>query len=439
MVPNMNRPRMFSFKKGLSFEPVINVNNIQSLRKLIFIFQVLALTTVLFVKNDLSYTKRAIFAFALIAGLFLATKILAKVSSGDSYILLIALMLFSIGSIMIYRLEPDLAFKQAIWLYAGLITFFLTLVILKKVKGWENRGLFYFFSILVLFIATIVFGTTQGGAQNWIYIGPLSIQPGEFIKIILVFLIAYHYANIERIENFKFKGLPVGPWLLMGSIYIFIGMLFIQAELGTALIFYALLFFNQFIYEKNRRQLWINLVFASLGGLSGYILFDHIKIRVATWINPWKDIDNTGYQITQSLFAIGSGGFFGTGIGMGRPNLIPRAYTDFIFSAICEEMGILAGAGVIMLFLLLVYRGFKIALSIRNKFYSIVALGISISFAMQAFIILGGVMKIIPLTGITVPFVTYGGSSIMASFLALGVLQYTSELMEKEEAGYEQD
>lgn len=407
-----------------------NVINIKSLRKLIFIFQVLALITVLFLHPEVSYTNRIIFAVVLVGGVYAANFFNPRITNGDNYILLIALLLFSIGSIMIYRLEPTLAVKQVIWLGAGLAGFFATYFILKFLKGWEKRGLLYFIVILGLFVITLVFGSVRGGAQNWIVIGGengFMIQPTEFIKIVLVFLVAYNYANYNKVSEITIKNYKVGSYLLMAAVYIFIGMLFLQAELGTALIFYALLFINQFIYEENKKQIIINLVLAIVGAVVAYILFDHIKVRVNTWLDPWKDIDNTGYQITQSLFAIGSGGFFGAGIGMGKPDLIPRAYTDFIFSAICEEMGIFAGIGVIMLFLILVYRGFKIALSQENKFYSIVALGISINFAIQAFIIFGGVMKLIPLTGITVPFVTYGGSSILASFIALGVLQYTSE------------
>lgn len=412
------------------------MTNTRDLRKLILLFQVLALITVLFLHDEVPYKHRIIFAGFLIIGVYAANYFAPRITKGDNYILLIALMLFSIGSIMIYRLEPSLAIRQVIWLGVGIIAYFATYMILKYIKGWEKRGLLYFFLILALFIITLLFGSVRGGAQNWIVIGGESgfmIQPVEFIKIILVFLVAYNYSHYEKMKEISIAGHKVGNYLLMAAVYLFIGMLFLQAELGTALIFYALLFLTQFIYEENKKQILINLGLAIVGSVIAYMLFDHIKIRVHTWLDPWKDIDNTGYQITQSLFAIGSGGFFGSGIGMGKPELIPRAYTDFIFSAICEEMGIFAGIGVIMLFLLLVYRGFKIALSQENKFYSIVALGISINFAIQAFIIFGGVLKLIPLTGITVPFVTYGGSSILASFIALGILQYTSGQIPKME------
>ncbi len=155
-------------------------------------------------------------------------------------------------------------------------------------------------------------------------------------------------------------------------------------------------------------------------------------------MNPWKYIERQGYQITQSLFAIAEGGFFGSGLGLGYPDFIPVVYTDFIFSAICEEMGIFTGIGIIMLFMILVYRGFKIGISQENQFYKILALGISTLFGIQSFIILGGVLKMIPLTGLTLPFVSYGGSSIVSSFIALGVLQVCSEEIEVKEYADEQ-
>ena len=162
-------------------------------------------------------------------------------------------------------------------------------------------------------------------------------------------------------------------------------------------------------------------------------MFNHVKIRFETWIDPWKYIDRQGYQITQSLFAIAEGGFFGSGLGLGYPDFIPEVHTDFIFSAICEEMGIFTGIGIIMLFLILVYRGFKIAMNQENQFFKVAALGISILFGIQSFIIFGGVLKMIPLTGITIPFVSYGGTSMLSSFIALGILQVASEELDMEE------
>jgi cell division protein FtsW (lipid II flippase) len=271
-------------------------------------------------------------------------------------------------------------------------------------------------------------GKRKYGAINWVSLGGISFQPAEIIKLLLIFILSAYYSNRERFQHLKFS-----KYYPMLMVYSFIGLLFIQRDLGMAVIFYSIFIGLQYIYEEDRIQVLYNLGFFAIGGVLGYTLFDHVKIRFQTWINPWAYIDNKGYQITQSLFAIAEGGFFGTGLGLGHPHFIPLVEMDFIFAAICEEMGIFAGIGVIMLFMILVYRGFKIGLSQDNKFYRILALGVSILFGIQSFIILAGVLKIIPLTGITLPFVAYGGSSILTSFIALAILQVSSEdLVNKE-------
>ena len=300
---------------------------------------------------------------------------------------------------------------------------------MKHIKGWENGIYLYLFLSYGLFIITFVLGTRKGGAINWIEIkNIITIQPAEIIKIILVFILAAYYSNKDKWENIKYSS-----YYLMAILYSFILLLFLQKDLGTALVFYAVFIVIQFIYEKNRKLILYNIGLFTTSGLLGYMIFDHVKIRFQAWINPWKYIERQGYQITQSLFAMAEGGFFGTGLGLGHPEFIPVVYTDFIFSAICEEMGIFMGIGVIMLFMILVYRGFKIAMGQDNTFYKILAIGISSLFGIQCFIILGGVLRIIPLTGITLPFISYGGSSMLTSFIALGILQACSEEISSKE------
>lgn len=372
--------------------------------------------------------------FTIITGLtlvliiYVSNFILVKLSTGDNYIFLIVTMLISLGMIMIYRIDSNLGAKQVVWVSIGIVAFFFSYLIVKKIKGWDNWIKLYGISSIILFVITLIFGKTKYGARNWINIGGFSFQPSEVIKLLFIFFIASYYTNEEK-YNLDKKG---GYKILIAN-YIYIGFLFLQKDLGAALLFYLIFFVIQYVYEDNRKLILYNIILAIVGGVSSYFIFDHVKIRVQTWLNPWKLIDNKGYQITQSLFAIASGGFFGTGVGLGHPDFIPAAYTDFIFSAICEEMGIFTGIAIIMLFLILVYRGFKIAFSQEDKFFKIVAFGISSLFGFQAFIIFGGVMKLIPLTGITLPFISYGGSSMIASFIGLGILQVASEELEIDE------
>lgn len=400
----------------------------RSPRNLLFIFQVLGLTLLLIYKGKDIDKLTLGTAVGLVLVIYLSNYILTKITSGDNYIFLITTMLVSIGIIMIYRINEGLGIKQLIWISMGIFLFFLTYFIIRKIRIWENLTYIYLIGAYILFIITFVFGDRKHGAINWVNIGQFSFQPSEIIKILLIFILSSYYSNKDRWKEIKYSS-----YYLMGIIYSFIMLLFLQKDLGTALVFYTIFVAIQFIYEDDRKLVLINIGLSIFFGILGYTLFDHVKTRFQSWLNPWKYIERQGYQITQSLFAIAEGGFFGKGLGLGHPDFIPVVYTDFIFSAICEEMGIFTGIGIIMLFMILVYRGFKIAIAQRNKFYRILALGISILFGVQSFIILGGVIKMIPLTGLTLPFISYGGSSILTSFIALGILQICSEEIKTKE------
>lgn len=396
-------------------------------RNLLMLFEAMAL--LLFLIHDRQNFDRftLIYGIVFIFIVYAANFLLLRISTGDNYIFLIVTMLISIGIVMIYRIEPALGIRQFLWIGMGIVLFFITYLIFKRIKGWPDWILIYTMVSILLFIITLILGTRTKGAINWIVIGNFGFQPTEIIKILMIFIISSYYAKYE-----KFKEMKHGNYFLIGIVYTFIFFLFLQKDLGTVLVIYAIFFALQYIYEEDRKLVLCNLLLFTVSGILGYYIFPHVRIRFETWINPWKFIDNKGYQITQSLFAIAEGGFFGTGIGLGYPYFIPEVHTDFIFSAICEEMGIFTGIGIIMLFLILVYRGFKISIKQENKFYRIIALGISILFGIQSFIIFGGVIKAVPLTGITIPFVSYGGSSILSSFLALGILQVISEELDAE-------
>ena len=375
----------------------------------------------------------AYFLFATIL-MFLANKYVTKITKGDGYILQIACMLFSIGVIVIYRLNPYEGLKQIMWFTIGILLFFGTFFILKSYKKWYKFTALYLIGCVVMFLMTLVLAEDKYGARNWISIFGVGFQPSEITKILYVFFLAsYDYntdlldkINIKSAQKYK-KYLPIiKRYFLMIVVYLFIGMFFLQKDLGTAMIFYGLFLVYQIVNQEDIRLILLNLLIAIAGAVAAYMLFSHIRIRVSTWLDPWKNIDGIGYQITQALFAIASGGFFGTGLGLGRPDVVPVVTSDFIFAAICEEMGTFTGMGVIMLFLILIYRGMKISLYQSNKFYKIVALGISVIFAIQGLVMFGGVMKLVPLTGITIPFVSYGGTSMAMSFICLAILQFCS-------------
>lgn len=399
-------------------------NNISSKtpRRLLFLYEILAIGLLFFYQIDT--LDRDIFITGIVFTLiiYISNYMLAKVSSGDNYIFLIVTMLLSIGIVMIYRIDEAMGIRQLIWISSGIGVFYITYFIFKYIRIWDKIIYVYIGASYILFLATLILGERKYGAINWISIAGINIQPAEIIKILLILIVSIYYANYDKYKEIKYSS-----YYILGILYSFIGFLFIQRDLGMALIFYGTFLALQFIYEEDRKLILYNLGLFLIGSVFSYFVFNHVKIRIATWINPWQYMDTTGYQITQSLFAIAEGGFFGKGIGLGYPNFIPLAYNDFIFSAICEEMGIFTGIGIIMLFMILIYRGFKISIAQKNKFLKIMALGVSVLFGIQSIIILGGVMKLLPLTGITLPFISYGGSSIMTNFIALGILQFASE------------
>ncbi len=386
---------------------------------LLFIFSFLALSLALIFNISNVSTSDIYTYIAILVVIVLSTILTPKITKADNILLLIVNMLFAIGVAMIYRLNPSYGKRQLQFYLVGIVLFFLTFFILKSFKFWNKISLFYVTISVALFMATLVFGSYIGGAKNWIILGPITVQPSEFIKIPLAFFVASFYSRYNEVSM-----KPFGRYYMNIVIYIFIGFLFLQKDLGTALIFFGLMILSQFVYEKDRVLITLNIVAMIFGSILAYFMFGHVRVRVATWLDPWSDIDVTGYQITQALFATASGGLFGTGIGLGHPDYVPVAESDFIFSAISEEMGIFMGLAVILLFMILVYRSFKISLIQQDKFLSILAFCIGVLFAFQTFIILGGVLKIIPLTGVTLPFISQGGSSMLSGFILLGCLQY---------------
>ena len=399
------------------------INKVKKIRKprnLLLVFDILAIALLMFYKDPESTRSMGILTSALIVLLYISNIVLEKVSSGDSYIFMVVSMLVSIGAIMNFSIDQVLGIKHLTWALVSVIGFFITYFLIKYVNIWDKLMTPYIIISIGLFLTTLVFGTNIRGATNWIMLpGNVSFQPSEFIKLALAFILGCFYYNKAHYEKIKYSYI-----IMMGIAYMFIGFLFIQRDLGSAVMFLAIFMGIQFIYEEDRKLILFSIGLTVIAVVVGYFIFNHVRRRFDIWADPWID---PGGQILQSLFAISSGGFTGVGIGLGYPLLIPVVSSDFIFAAICEELGLLTGIGVIMMFLLLVYRGFKIAIVQRHPFYRILSIGIAISFGIQTFLAIGGVTKFIPMTGITLPFVSYGGSSMFASFITLGVLQVCSE------------
>lgn len=386
----------------------------------------------LYMAND--YQLNVLYVGLGMLGMFiLIYSILVLCSMGDKFLVLLASMLMTVGVLMLCRLDIVMGARQIVWIGLGGIVFFAAYCIYYNIRFWHKMWFLYAVLGIAFFVVTLIFGKTVNGSRNWIDLGIIAFQPSEIIKILYIMFLACHYS-----ESWKKPFFKISPMLMTGIVtYIYILFLVLQRDWGTILVVFSIFIFMIYVYEKNRWFLIANIGAATVVALLGYKFLYHIQVRVGVWLDPWSDVSDKGYQIAQSLFAIASGGYFGRGLGNGSPEYIPEVHTDFIFSAICEEMGVFGGAAVIILFFLLAYRCFKITLNTQNPYNKAVGLGLTLMFALQTFIIIGGVIKFIPLTGITVPFVSYGGTSIVVSFASLGIMQAISALEDRKGADRE--
>nr|WP_296153486.1 FtsW/RodA/SpoVE family cell cycle protein [uncultured Peptoniphilus sp.] len=391
-------------------------------RDILLIFEILAILLVFYTYEGDLDRQLLFLTGGLVFVIYISNFILGKITTGDNYIFLIISLLLTIGVVTIFRIKPETGIKQLQWAFIGVLLFYATYFVVRVFPNLERYGSLALIVSVLLFLSTLIFGKTVGGSRNWLSLRFVVFQPTEFIKILLMFILGSFYTNYD-----KYKKYPYASYIIMAIIYFFVLLLFIQRDLGTAVMFMAMYMSVQFVYDPDVKAKVINVALLVLGAVAGYFLFTHVRTRFDIWMNPWNDVYNAGRQIVQSLFAIAEGGFFGAGIGFGHPELIPVSESDFIFPVICEEMGLFAGFAIILLYILLIYRGIKIALEQEYKFYRILAISATVMISIQAFLNIGGVTKFIPMTGITLPFMSYGGSSILSSFIALGILQVASE------------
>lgn len=324
--------------------------------------------------------------------------------------------LMDIGLMMLYRLDTSLGSRQIIWNIMGIVMMIILPKILSVMPRLDKFRTVYIISAFVLLIATLIFGFASGGSKNWIDIGPVGFQPSEIIKVFFVFYLASAFANKPNIMRL------VIPTVLSGVIVlILVGG---QNDLGAALIFYMTFVVMLFIATSNYLYLFGGIAFISVAATAAYQLFSHIRVRVEAWQNPWLDVQDTGYQIAQSLFAICTWGITGSGFTRGYADTIPVVERDFIFAAICEEFGVIFAIGLILIFMLILLEGARGAIETNNRFLSLLCAGFTALIAFQSFLIIGGVTKFIPLTGVTLPFVSYGGTSIVISYIITAVMQW---------------
>ncbi|MGN0437957.1 MAG: FtsW/RodA/SpoVE family cell cycle protein [Lachnospiraceae bacterium] len=343
--------------------------------------------------------------------------------------------LMLIGYVMLTRLSFGLAKKQFLIATVTLIIVSVIPYIMDKYKNLRNYGMFYGIVGILSLCSVFVIGVTKGGSRNWISLAGISIQPSELVKILFVFFIA---SMLSKKRDFK----QVMLTTVLAGIHMLI--LAIEKDLGAALIFFVIFIMMIYVGTGKARYLIMYLgggvaCVAFAFALFKDRLFDHVMIRVNVWKDPWADINGTGYQITQSLFAIGSGGYFGSGLTKGSPNSIPVSESDFIFSAISEEFGVIFAIALIVVCFCCFITFISIAMRVRNRFYKTMAFGFSICYIFQTFLSIGGVVKFIPSTGVTIPLISYGGSSILSSLVMFSIMQGISTIENKEAKKIEEE
>jgi cell division protein FtsW (lipid II flippase) len=386
--------------------------------------------------------------------LYLAAHLVARytVPFADPYLLPIAGLLAAIGLTEIYRLQPDDAFKQGVWIVVAVALFSLTLFLLRyDYRRLESYKYIFGLTAIALLLLPILplIGLTVNGARLWVHFGSLRFQPGELAKIaLIIFLAGYMREKREVLAQGRLK--DWGPLLVIWVLAMLV--LLETRDLGGGLLYFGI--FLAMLYVATSRMAYVaaGLGLFLVGAVGVWKVTPHVQERVTIWLHPWTESkvycplsgqlelrqNCQSFQLVKSLYSIGHGGYAGTGLGKGTVStidghpLIPGATTDFIYSVLSQELGLVGAAALVLVYMIFVLRGMRTALLAQDGFSKLLAAGLTFGFALQTFIIVGGILRVIPLTGITLPFVSYGGSSVVANFVLLAGLLLVSNRANRE-------
>ena len=391
---------------------------------------------------------------AFFVALFVAAHVVVRFALpfADPFLLPLGGLLTAVGLTMIYRIDPDLALRQGLWVVVGLVAFAVIVVFLRDYRTLDRYK--YILGLTAIFLLALPavphLGRTINGASLWVGVGPVVFQPGEFAKVLLViFLAGYLRDNREVLSMGSGRyGLPspkhFGPLLVIwgGAMLV----LFQTNDLGGGLLYFSVFLAMLWVATARWAYVAVGLGLFAVGAWGLYHVTPHVQERVSIWLDCSWSVSNAcpvydeGYQLAQSIYAIAGGGLFGQGLGEGilispeGNTYIPFLSTDFIFAAIAQELGLAGVVAMVLVYVVVLYRGFRIAIMADDGFSKLLAVGLTSALAIQAFIIMAGVTGLIPLTGITLPFVSYGGSSIVANFLIVGLLLMVSNRVNRERA-----
>jgi peptidoglycan glycosyltransferase len=375
-----------------------------------------------------------VFVLALLAMAHVATRRLAP--RADGVLLPLAAMLNGLGYVFIARLDHKLAGLQALWTAIGVGAFVATLAVVRRARDLERyRYTFALLGIALLLMPLLpVVGENINGSRLWVHLAGVTFQPGELAKVVLAIFFASYL--VEKRELLSMATHRIGPLLVpafkhFGPILLAFAFALVvmtaERDLGSSLLFFA--FFVAMLWVSTGRGAYLGIggVLFVLGAFGADRAFAHVHERVVVWRNPWPFASGKGFQVIQGWYALAAGGLAGTGLSLGSPQRIPAVATDFIFAAIGEELGLIGTAAIVIAYLLLVGAGLRIALRAESPFEKLLATGLTVILGLQSFIIIGGITRLVPLTGITLPFVSYGGSSLIANYILLALLLRISD------------
>ncbi len=340
------------------------------------------------------------------------------------------MMCMMVGFVILGRLASDYAVHQIILAAAAMVLCIFVPLIIEKFRILEKMGWYFAVIGIVFLMLVFVIGVEKYGSRNWISVGGIAIQPSEFVKILYVFFMASLLS-----QTTKFKHIVI----ISAVAAVHVVILVAEKDLGAALIYFVTYIFVLYVATTKVQYLGAGLAGGTLASIVAYHLFSHVRTRVQAWRDPWAEIRGGGYQVAQSLFAIGTGGFIGMGLGKGLPGSVPVVESDFVFSAISEELGGVFAICLIMVYLSSYIMFVNIAMKMKKQFYKLTAFGLSVVFIFQVFLCVGGVTKFIPSTGVTLPLISYGGSSIVTTIIIFSVIQGMYVLNGKEEESLEEE
>ncbi len=338
--------------------------------------------------------------------------------------------LVSIGLIMLNRIRFTTAHAQLVYFTIGIMAMVIAYIGLKYIKNLVMFRYVFLALSFILLLMPFFYGESSFGSLNWVSIGGFSFQPSELVKLTFVFYLATYFAKKVTMKR-TFVSIGVSISLIL--------ILVLQNDFGASLMFFTIFMMIMYVATGSKGLFALGYSAVAVASFVAYHFIDHIKVRVDIWLNPYNYPLDQGYQILQSIYAITTYAPFGTGLYNGDPKSIPVVESDLIFSAISEEFGAIIGLAMISMYMVIFYRGVHIALRVRKKEYSYIALGFTIILLFQTFLIIGGITKFVPLTGVTMPFVSYGGTSLVVSLLIIGVLQYLHQYSLIYEENYDDD